>query len=323
MNEDKKEEIMPTSSMVTITAGASINEIAQRARIIDELYKRVMKRDIHYGVIPGTGADKPSLLKAGAEKLMATFNLGSELAIEKTILPEGHREYQITVNIKHYPTGKFIGSGVGVCSTMESKYRYRNVADFDVTGEVIPRDYKERKQEYRKKGFGAKKIDGEWQWVKFGDSERSENPDIADIYNTCVKMAKKRALVDAVLTATGASDIFTQDVEDFADLGVKTAVADDDIQKDEPKTTVKRMKVVEGIEVWDVSIGDVKEQRTETGAIYYIIEFDNGKSVGTVDKELAERAAETTGQVKVEVRPGRKPGSFILTNLMIPEEAKA
>jgi hypothetical protein len=30
-------------------------------------------------------------------------------------------------------------------------------------------------------------------------------------------MAKKRALVDATLTVTGASDIFTQDVEDFAD----------------------------------------------------------------------------------------------------------
>ena len=83
---------------------------------------------------------KPSLFKAGAEKLMAVFNLGAKLEIEKTLLPDGHREYQVTAHIMHYPTGSLIGDGVGVCSTMEAKYRYRNVADCDVTGEVIPRD---------------------------------------------------------------------------------------------------------------------------------------------------------------------------------------
>jgi hypothetical protein len=40
-------------------------------------------------------------------------------------------------------------------------------------------------------------------------------PNPADIDNTVLKMAKKRALVDAVLTVLGASDIFTQDVEDM------------------------------------------------------------------------------------------------------------
>jgi hypothetical protein len=35
-----------------------------------------------------------------------------------------------------------------------------------------------------------------------------------NIYNTILKMAKKRAFVDAVLTATGASDLFTQDLDD-------------------------------------------------------------------------------------------------------------
>jgi hypothetical protein len=36
----------------------------------------------------------------------------------------------------------------------------------------------------------------------------------SDSCNTILKMAKKRALVDAVLTVLGASDIFTQDIED-------------------------------------------------------------------------------------------------------------
>jgi len=38
----------------------------------------------------------------------------------------------------------------------------------------------------------------------------------SDTCNTILKMAKKRALVDAVLTVLGASDIFTQDIEDNA-----------------------------------------------------------------------------------------------------------
>lgn len=36
------------------------------------------------------------------------------------------------------------------------------------------------------------------------------------IVNTILKMAKKRALIDAVLSATRASGLFTQDIEDFS-----------------------------------------------------------------------------------------------------------
>mgnify|MGYP003149563669 CR=1 FL=1 len=39
--------------------------------------------------------------------------------------------------------------------------------------------------------------------------------DLADVYNTVLKIGKKRALVDAVLTVTAASDLFTQDIEDL------------------------------------------------------------------------------------------------------------
>jgi len=43
---------------------------------------------------------------------------------------------------------------------------------------------------------------------------KGENPDIADTYNTVLKMAKKRAHIDATLTVTGAADLFTQDLID-------------------------------------------------------------------------------------------------------------
>ena len=38
--------------------------------------------------------------------------------------------------------------------------------------------------------------------------------------NTVLKIAKKRAFVDAVLTATHASHIFTQDMEDIVNLQI-------------------------------------------------------------------------------------------------------
>jgi hypothetical protein len=52
------------------------------------------------------------------------------------------------------------------------------------------------------------------------------------LVNTFLKMAKKRALIDAVLSATRASGIFTQDIEDFAGTQIK--------QNNEPATPKQR-----------------------------------------------------------------------------------
>ena len=50
---------------------------------------------------------------------------------------------------------------------------------------------------------------------KWHDKKDGSVVNAPDVCNTILKMAKKRALVDAVLTVLGASDIFTQDVEDI------------------------------------------------------------------------------------------------------------
>ena len=52
------------------------------------------------------------------------------------------------------------------------------------------------------------------------DSTQQENPDIADTYNTVLKMACKRALVAAVLNTLAVSDLFTQDVEDLGSYAI-------------------------------------------------------------------------------------------------------
>ena len=44
------------------------------------------------------------------------------------------------------------------------------------------------------------------------------NPDICSLVNTILKMAKKRAFIDAVLQVASLSEVFTQDVEDMGDF---------------------------------------------------------------------------------------------------------
>lgn len=191
-----------------------VGEIIRQTEAVKTLMMNGMSDGMHYGRIPGCG-DKPTLLQPGAQKLTLMFNLADTYDIKQVDLPNNHREYTATCHLVSKSTGLMQGSGVGLCTTMEKKYRYRNVADFEITDEPIPQDARERKQEYRRQGYGMKKVDGSWYWVRFKDSGQQENPDIADTYNTVLKMACKRALVAACLNTLAVSDLFTQDIEDL------------------------------------------------------------------------------------------------------------
>lgn len=147
---------------------------------IQALMKNALQDGTHYGTVPGCGK-KPTLLLPGAEKIALMFGWSYDTVVDQRDLDGGHREYTVTVKLIDRKTGQLMGTGIGLCTTMESKYRYR-------------RDKRTNK--------------------------RSENPDIADVYNTVLKMAKKRALVDAVKSTAAASDIFTQDIEDMGSVAV-------------------------------------------------------------------------------------------------------
>lgn len=188
-------------------------DVRDQVNRIQALMKNVMQPDQHYGVIPGCGA-KPTLLQPGAEKIAMMFGWTATYEVERHEEADGHREYDVTCTLTNRSNGELMGMGVGLCSTMESKYRYRRGDGFEPTGQPIPKDAKENKAKYRKQGLGMKKVDGEWLWVRFTD-EKVENPDIADTYNTVLKMAKKRAFVDAVKSTAAASDVFTQDIEEL------------------------------------------------------------------------------------------------------------
>lgn len=169
------------------------SQIRADVNLIQEVMKAVMTDKVHYGTVPGCG-DKPTLLKPGAEKIAATFRLAIEPIVEDLSLSDEIR-YRVKARVVHQVSGNFLGSGIGEASTNEDKYKWRKAvsqAEWDATTE-------DRKRLKFARDYTVQQI--------------RTNP--SDVANTVLKMAKKRALIDAVLTITGASDIFTQDIEDM------------------------------------------------------------------------------------------------------------
>lgn len=223
-----------TSDDVTAIDALTTEQLVQQVATIQHAMGAVMKQDEHYGIIPGT--TKPTLFKAGAEKLCLLFRLAPTYKIERAELPNGHVEFTITCTLLHQPTGMFVGEGVGLCSSMESKYRYRkNRVETEIP---VPSEYwdaptkQERDPTILRDAIKKARAEGanimlDALDVSYGTTKNAndkwvvclhvhgEHPDIADTYNTVLKIAKKRALVDAVLTSTAASDCFTQDLEDM------------------------------------------------------------------------------------------------------------
>lgn len=171
-------------------------EVRQHVNTIQEVMKSVMKSETHYGIIPGT--NKPSLYKAGSEVLLTTFRVGLRVEVEDMSTPD-QIKYRVKTIGFHQPTGVVLGEGIGECSTGEEKYKWRRAVcdeEFDDTPET----------KRRIKYVGSKgKI--------YKNKQIKTEP--ADLANTVLKMAKKRAQIDFTLTALAASDIFTQDVEDI------------------------------------------------------------------------------------------------------------
>lgn len=191
-------------------------DLVDRMGVIRDAMSTAMVRDVDYGNIPGT--DKPALLKPGAEKLGVLFQLDVQLVNEKHWGPGDHLTVMSRATVFHAPSGSRLGFGEGLCSTREKKYAVRQQQRTCPTCEqaaVI-----KGRQEYgggwlcwaKKGGCGAKFRDGDEQ-IEGQPTGEIENPDLPDLWNTVVKMAEKRARVDAVLAVTGASALFTQDIE--------------------------------------------------------------------------------------------------------------
>jgi len=243
-----------------------LNELKARAGMVADIKRQIMQKDVHYGVVPGCGT-KPTLLKNGAELLCMAFKLAPDAKVEIADLGNGHREYTVTTTLTSIVTGTPIATGLGSCSTMESKYRYRG-SELENTGKPVPSAYwKDRDPALLGgKGFVAKKDEnGAWKIFRKGD-RKMENPDIADVYNTVLKMASKRSLVDATLKATGGSCEFTQDIEDMGTAAAEDTdyqVMDEPTQQPAPKKATKKGSDDEQKAKFVSMMGELRQQAPE------------------------------------------------------------
>lgn len=169
-------------------------DVRAQVNLMQDVMLEVMKDGTHFGVIPGT--KQKSLYKAGAEKIMSTFRLAADPEVTE-LGRDGEIHYRVKVSIRS-ASGQFLGAGIGECSSSEEKYAWRGAVhskEWDATPE------NRRRVKYLRDGREIQQV--------------RTNP--ADVSNTILKMAKKRGLIDGVLTVTAASDLFTQDIEDLPD----------------------------------------------------------------------------------------------------------
>jgi len=192
-----------------------LSEMKQKLDLVQKFFKDVMVKDVDYGVIPGT--QKPSLYKPGAEKLCELYNFAIVIAEkeEEKDLQSGYYRAKLVIRLVHRGTGALVAEGAGEANVYESKYRWRWVYERDLPKGVD------------KESLVCKEFEGKNGTYK---KYRIENADLFDQWNTVLKMAKKRALVDATLSATRSSGIFSQ-AEDELDAWIEGEADEEPVEQ--------------------------------------------------------------------------------------------
>ena len=140
----------------------------------------VLEKDVDYGIIPGVARD--FLWDSGAAKIMAAFNCFPRYTMLKSTEDEKSISITMECSLISRQSRQVVSSGVGACSTRETKYKYRWVVNPEDWG--VPTKGLKRRQ------------DGKYQ---------VPNPETGELINTMVKMAAKRADIDAVQSLPGVA----------------------------------------------------------------------------------------------------------------------
>lgn len=172
------------SAGINLIENANIDSVRQQIQAIENfqaIVNQTLKKDQDFGVIPGT--NKPTLLKPGAEKIIMLMGLESNYEIVEKVEDYNKGFFAYTVKSSLIKNGQLITEGFGSANTKENRYQLKEWDD-----------------ELKKKVWK-----GQYQ-------------DPFTLANTVLKMAKKRAQVDATLTVGSLSNVFTQDIEDLKDF---------------------------------------------------------------------------------------------------------
>lgn len=172
--------------------------------------QEIMKEKMDYWVIPGVS--KPSLFKPWAEKLRLVYGLQAftEKTTETLDIDRDFYDVNYMVTIKD-KNGFVLWMCEGSCNTMEERYNF-----------TAWKDTSKPMKDWKQDDVEIERLKAEWLGKrKRGSSGRvwQQREQVKTWKlthkNTIQKMAQKRAYVGAILNATGASEFFTQDVEDM------------------------------------------------------------------------------------------------------------
>jgi hypothetical protein len=210
----------------TLTPVMDLTLAKSRLAEFQKFVKEYMVEGEDYGQIPGT--PKPTLYKPGADKLCELYGLSDSYRILNRVVDfdSGLFDYEIECTLSR--DGFPAATGLGCCSSFEGKYRWRD------SKRVCPQCHKDSiikgKEEFGGGWICFKKTGG--CNAKFADDDpaimdqvigRVENDDLATIKNTVFKIAKKRAKIDATLSATRSGGMYTQDIGDNEKPKTQTA----------------------------------------------------------------------------------------------------
>ena len=187
-------EINALSIIDTVEIDNIANTMA-KIQQMQNVVQKTLKKGHDFGEVPGTS--KPTLLKPGGEKICMLFGLNPEYEFLQTTEDYDKEFFSYNIRCTLFRNGQPVAQGVGSCNSKEKKYRFINVDE-------IPENYVGQSEQFTDK-YGRTKY-------------KINNPDICSLVNTILKMAKKRAFIDAVLQVASLSEVFTQDIEDMGDF---------------------------------------------------------------------------------------------------------
>jgi hypothetical protein len=280
-----------TSEAIALQPVMNLELAKERLAEFQQFVREYLREGEDFGTIPGT--PKPTLYKPGADKLCELYGLADDYTIEDKVedFDRGLFDYTIKCYLSNRRNGALVSVGMGSCNSFEGKYRWRDsqrVCLICNKPTII-----KGKVEYgggwicfvKKGGCGEKYLDNDPR-IEGQVVGRVQNEDIATLKNTILKMAKKRAKVDATLAATRSSGIFTQDIED---IGIGDPPPDHPTSTNPTPQAKGQAKTPAKVEDWklegdqlSVHVYDVQKRNGKKGE--FVALKHNGKVKG---KDLA------------------------------------
>lgn len=187
---DQQQSLVATNTSLILSPTQAVAEIKQTRDVVIAIMDQVMKPGIHYGTLPGV--PRPFLTKDGAEVLCQAFRLTPREELVEDLGSEIEAKYRVTIGL-YNQLNERVGFGMGVCSSLEEKNRWRKAdkSTFDDT----PADLRRMETKPSKDGPGT------YTLYQVQSSR-------ADMDNTCLQQALKRAYVQATRQRLAVSDLF-------------------------------------------------------------------------------------------------------------------